>query len=131
MLAMEALRQVQKHYRNRALIIYAAVGAGLLLAGYRPVGKGLILGAVFSTVNFTLMGLALPYRCGQTRGRTFLVSLGSIWGRLVIMAVPLVMALKMAQFNLYAVVCGLFAIQLTILAEHLLQLVGRRPGKQE
>ena len=128
---MEAIRQVQKHYRRRALTIFTVVGAGLLLLGYRAVGKGLILGAVFSTVNFALMGLALPYRSGRTRGRTFLVGLGSIWVRLIILALPLVMALKTPQFNLYAVVCGLFAIQSIILAEHLLQLVDRRPKKQE
>lgn len=128
---MEAIRQTQRHYRNRALVVFTAIGAVLLLAGYRTVGKGLILGAVFSMLNFALMGLALPYRCGLTRRRSFLVALGSIWVRYILMAVPLVMALKMAQFNLYAVVCGLFAIQSIILAEHMWQMIRRRPGNQE
>ena len=112
-------------------MLFVVVGACLLFGGYRSAGKGLILGAVFSVINFFLMGIALPFQCGHAKGRTLLITLGSIGGRYLILAIPLIMAIKMEQFNFYAVVCGLFAIQLVMIADHLNRLVLGNRGKQK
>lgn len=95
------------------------IGLVMILAGQKPVGKGLILGTLFSVVNFILMGETLPIKMGKSRPKTFFFSLGSIVVRYLLMAVPLFLAIKMDQFNLVASVCGLFMVQLMILADHL------------
>jgi hypothetical protein len=127
----EAIRQTQKQYSSHALTLFIIVGACLLFSGYRSAGKGLILGAVFSVFNFILMGIALPFQCGHAKGRTLLIALGSIGGRYLILAIPLIMAIKMEQFNLYAVVCGLFAIQLVMIADHIIRQTRDSRRKQK
>ena len=120
---MDTLRLTQKRYCSAA--ITAAIFAGLLflLAGQEPVGKGLILGTVFSIVNFILMGETLPYRIGKSKRKTFLLALGSIYFRYIILAIPLIMAIKFEQFNLFAVIIGLFLVQLFIIADHLFRYI--------
>jgi hypothetical protein len=65
------------------------------------------------------MGETLPIKMGKSRPKTFFFSLGSILVRYLLMAVPLFLAIKMDQFNLVASICGLFMVQLMILADHL------------
>jgi len=115
---MEQIRKIQKRYCSTALAV--AIFAALLffLAGQKPVGKGLILGTLFSILNFILMGETLPMRLLKARGKTFLVSIGSISVRYLLLAVPLVVAIKVEQFNLIAAIWGIFMIQFVILSEH-------------
>ena len=94
------------------------IGLVMILAGQKPVGKGLILGTLFSVVNFVLMGETLPVQMGRTRQKAFFFSLGSIVLRYLLMAIPLFLAIKTDQFNLVASICGLFMVQLMILADH-------------
>ena len=61
-------RQPLKRYGTSALALSVAAGVLLVLAGFVPQGKGLVLGAVFSTINFALMAVALPMRLGRARG---------------------------------------------------------------
>ena len=98
----------------------AAIFAGflLILIDQKPIGKGLILGTVFSIANFILIGQTLPLRLGQSKGKTFLFSLGSIFFRYFIIAVPLIMAIKLEQYNLFSTIFGIFLIQFFILADH-------------
>ncbi len=93
------------------------------MAGQEPVGKGFLLGTVFSIVNFVLMGETIPLRLGNTKRKTFLVALGSIYFRYIILAIPLIMAIKFEQFSLFAVIIGLFLVQLLIIADHLLSYI--------
>ena len=86
-------------------------------------GKGLILGTVFSVINFILIGQTLPLRLGKSKRKTFLLSLGSIIFRYVLLAIPIVVAVKFEQFNLVAAIVGIFMIQVVILADHILSLV--------
>ena len=120
---MEALRQTQKKYCSRAITVAIFVGFFLILAGQKPLGKGLILGSVFSVVNFILIGETLPMRTGQSKKRTFLLSIGSILLRYFFLAVPLIMAIKLEQFNLSAVIFGIFMIQLVIFTDYLFNLI--------
>ena len=120
---MESVKQTQKKYGSRAIWFAIAVGFVFFLAGYKPIGKGLVLGTIFSVINFVLIGQALPLRIGHTKGKTFFVSLGSIFCRYVLMAIPLVVAVKFEQIDLVGAVVGLFMIQFVILADHVLKLV--------
>ena len=99
----------------------AAIVTGLILilAGQKPLGKGLILGTLFSVVNFILMGEFIPLQLGRTRPKTYLISFGSIAIRYGLMAVPLLVALKFDQFSLWTVICGVFMIQIVIMVDHI------------
>jgi hypothetical protein len=123
---MESVKQTQKKYGSRAIWLAIAVGFVFFLAGYKPIGKGLVLGTIFSVINFVLIGQALPLRIGHTKGKTFFVSLGSIFCRYVLMAIPLVVAVKFEQIDLVGAVIGLFMIQFVILADHVFKLVSSK-----
>ena len=115
---MEAIRQAQKKYGSRAMVTAILVGFCLILAGFKPIGKGLVLGALFSVINFVLMGETLPMRLGKSRRSAFFFSLGSLFFRLGLMAVPLIVAIRYDQFNLFAVIPGLLMVQAVILTDH-------------
>jgi hypothetical protein len=127
---METLRQTQKKYCTRAIMVAIFAGLLFILIDYKPIGKGLILGTVFSILNFILMGETLPLKIGKSKGKTFLFSLGSILLRYLILAVPLIVAIKFEQYNFIAVVIGIFFVQLFIMADHVLNLLGSARGKQ-
>ena len=120
---MEPVKQTQKTYGSRAIWLAIAVGFVFFLAGYKPVGKGLVLGAIFSVVNFIIIGQTLPLRIGHSKRKTFILSLGSIFCRYMLMAVPVVVAVKYEQFDLVGVIIGLFMIQIVILADHAFKLI--------
>jgi hypothetical protein len=127
---MEAVKQVQKKYSTWALTLSIIVGLVFILMGHKPVGKGLILGAIFSVLNFILMGKTIALKLGLSKGKTFSVSIGSIIFRYLLLALPLIAALKFKQFDLVAAIVGIFMIQLVILAEHVLALIPIIRGKQ-
>jgi hypothetical protein len=114
---MESIRKTQKKYCSRA--ITAAIFAGLffILAGQEAIGKGLILGTIFSIINFIIMGEMLPLKIGKSKNKTFFFSLGSIFSRYILLAIPLLIAVKSDQYNLISVVVGIFMVQFFILAE--------------
>jgi len=113
-----SVRQTQKKYGSRAMMLAIAGGMILILIGQKPVGKGLVLGAVFSVINFVLIGEALPITLGQSRNRAFLSFLGSILFRYALLAIPLFLAIRLSQINLASTVTGLFLVQMLILSDH-------------
>ena len=125
---MESIRQIQKKYCSQAMV--AAIIAGLLfiLVGQKSMGKGLVLGTLFSVVNFILMGELIPLQLGHTKPKTYMISLGSIFIRYGLLAVPLLVALKFEQFNLWTVICGVFMIQIVIMVDHLRKRFTSNPG---
>lgn len=120
---MEQIRQTQKKYCSLAIIIAIFAGFCFILAGYRPIGKGLVFGTLFSIFNFILIGETLPMRINKTRNMTLLLAFGSIFFRYGLMAIPLVLAIKLDQFNLFAAIAGLFLVQAVILGDHLQHLL--------
>lgn len=95
-------------------------GLLLILAGHQPIGKGLVLGSIFSVINFVLMGETLSMRLAKSKGKAFSLALGSIFFRYVLLAVPMVVAIKFEQFNIFATILGVFMIQLIILGDHVI-----------
>ena len=108
---------VQKKYGSRALIL--SIGAGLLCLsiGQKEVCRGLVLGGVFSAVNFALMGQFLRYRLNDNRKAATRRSLVALLTRYVLLAIPLVLAVKSERFNFPATAVGIFMVQLVILIE--------------
>lgn len=120
---MTAIRETQKKYCSLAIIIAIFAGISFFLLGLKPVGKGLILGTLFSILNFILMGESLPMKVGRTKNKTMALSFLSIFFRYGLMAVPLIAAIKLERFNFAATVCGLFMVQFVILADEVIRLI--------
>ena len=127
---MESIRQIQKKYCSKAMTTAIVVGVVLVLAGQNAVAKGLVLGTIFSIVNFILMGETLPLKLGKSNRMAFFWSLLSLLMRYAFMAIPLIVAIKFRQFNLIAVICGIFLVQAVILAETLLTTLSSFRNKQ-
>ena len=126
---MEAVKQVQKKYSSLALTLSIGVALLFILIGQKAVGKGLILGTIFSVLNFILMGKSIALNFGRSKAKTVSLSMASIIFRYLLLAIPLIAAVKFEQFNLIATIVGIFIIQLVILADHLLTLVPSVGGK--
>jgi len=105
------------------MITAILVAIALILAGQKGIGKGLVLGTLFSVFNFILMGETLPMRIGKPKGATYMLSFGSVLIRYVLMAVPLVMAIKMDGINIFSAIAGIFMVQLIILVDHFYRFV--------
>ena len=123
-----SIRQTQKKYCSRAMAVAIFAGLGFILIGQKGIGKGLVLGALFSVLNFILMGEMLPSRINESRTKASALSLVSIGLRYALMAIPVILALKLDQFNLPAVITGIFLVQIMILSEHVINFV--RPGRR-
>jgi len=106
------------------------VGLFLIIAGYKPMAKGLILGTLFSVLNFVIMGETLALRVSPSRTRSSVLSLGTAFFRYLILALPLIVAVKYDTFDLVSTVIGIFMIQLLVLGDHIAgAFVSRRkPG---
>ena len=120
---MEALKQTQKKYASRALTLAIIIGFFLILFGHKSMGKGLLLGTVFSVLNFILMGHSIALKLGRSKAKTFSIVLGSIFFRYLLLAIPLIVAIRFEQFHIVAAALGIFMIQLVILADHIRTLI--------
>ena len=123
---MEAIRDTQKRYGSAAMAIAIFVGLALIVAGYKPMAKGLILGTLFSVLNFVLMGETLALRISPSRTRSSALSLGTALFRYLILALPLIVAVKIDTFDLVSTVIGIFMIQLMVLGDHIVGAFGSR-----
>ncbi len=108
---------IQKRYGSRALVL--SIGAGLLFLGLgqKEICRGLVLGGVFSAINFALMGQLLHYRLVHNRKAAARRSFISLMLRYVLLAVPLILAVQSDRFSLPATIVGIFTVQLVILIE--------------
>ncbi len=122
---MEPIRQTQKRYCSQALVAAIIAGLIFILADQKPMGKGLILGTLFSVINFILIGEFIPLQLGKTKSKTAFISFGSILIRFGLLALPLILAINFEQFNLITAICGIFMIQIVITADHLRKSITR------
>ncbi len=120
---MKQIRETQKKYCSIAIAIAIFAGIVFILLDLKPIGKGLILGTIFSIFNFILMGETLPMRIGISRKRASVFSFLSILFRYGLLAIPLVLSIKFDRFHLAATVCGLFMIQFVILSDSVIRMV--------
>ena len=127
---MEVLKQTQKKYATRALILAIITGLLFILMGQKSMGKGLVLGTIFSVLNFILMGQSIALKLGRSKAKTFSIVLGSIFFRYLLLAIPLIVAIRFEQFHLVAAALGIFMIQLVILADHIRTLIPSLRRKQ-
>ena len=127
---MDVIKQTQKKYASRALILAIITGLFFILMGHKSIGKGLVLGTTFSVLNFILMGHSIALKLGRSKAKTFSIILGSIFFRYLLLAIPLIVAIRFEQFHIVAAALGIFMIQLVILADHIRTLIPPLRGKQ-
>ena len=114
----EGIRDTQKKYCSRAMVVAIVGGLVLILVGQKGLGKGLVLGTIFSVLNFIIMGELLPMQLGKTKGPTIVTALSSMGLRYALLAIPLVIAVKFDQIDIITTAIGIFMIQLVILSDH-------------
>lgn len=117
----EEVRETQKKYCSRAMVAAIVGGLILILAGQKGLGKGLVLGTIFSVVNFIAMGMMLPLVIGKTKGPAIASALMTKGLRFGLLAIPLVIAVKFDQIDIITTVIGVFMIQLVIVLDHIRQ----------
>lgn len=115
---MKISRELQKKYGSRVMLLAIAVWIVCYILDLPDIGRGFLLGAVASVINFALLGEFLARRMGLTGRKLQFNIYGSLAIRLVVMAVPLYLGIKFDRFNIFAVIVGLFMIQIMILAHH-------------
>lgn len=113
----------QRRLARRTFEFSVIIGVIVFAVGFKAVAKGLILGALFSVINFSMMAQVLPYQVGLNRRKATGLAFVSIFVRLGILAIPLIVALKSESFHWIAVAVGLFAVPIAIFID---QCIGQR-----
>lgn len=120
---MEAIHQIQRKIGSRAMVLAVIVGVAFILMGQKSIAKGLVLGSIFSVINFILIGEILPLIITTSRKRSVLFSFVSMLFRFLLLSAPLILSLKMESLNFVAAAVGIFMVQIMIMGEHLFRLV--------
>jgi hypothetical protein len=112
------VQELQKRICSWTLSGALVLAAVFLILGEKAVAKGLVLGTCFSIVNFMLMGKSIPMMLGRSRAKANAIGFGSMMLRYGVLAIPVVVAVTRASFDLFAVIVGVFAVQMMILLDH-------------
>ncbi len=111
------LQQFQRRLARKAFGASVIVAVVIFALGYTPIAKGLVLGALFSVLNFVVMASILPFQLGLKRRKATGFAILSIMLRLGLLALPLIIAMKSDSFQWTAVAVGLFVVPVTILID--------------
>lgn len=117
------VRELQKSYGSKAMVLAIGIALICLLVGHKAGCRGVILGALFSTINFVLMAQTFHAKIGPDRKRASIAALGNIIFRYTFLAIPLYLAIKFSRFDLMATVAGLFMVQVIILSDSIFRMV--------
>jgi len=123
---MEPVRELRRKYCPPALFIAILIAVILVFAGYRDMARGLVLGTLFSIVNFVLMGLSLQRRMQKTRRASTVVSFLLILVRFGVLMVPLLASIYYDRFHIVTTIAGLFMVQAVMLADAVGKMVTSR-----
>lgn len=118
----EEIKKAQKQYCSRAMFYAISAALILIIIGEKAIAKGLVLGTLFSVINFVIMGFLIPRQVAGSNKRTRAGSLAflSIFLRFSILAIPLIISQKVEAVNFFGTAVGIFMIQFTILFNNLI-----------
>jgi len=119
----QELQTLKKFQRQLSRTAFGATVVIALLCfgfGFKDVARGLLLGSLFSVLNFGIMAQALPRQIGFTRRKATAFAFVSIILRFGLLAIPLFIGFKFDDFNWIAVVIGLFAVPLAIFVDQVI-----------
>ena len=116
------MRDIQKKYCSQAMIAAIVAALVLIMFGEKSIGKGLVLGSLFSIINFIIMGQFIPLRLAQSQSKSkaSAIAFVSIFLRFAILAIPLIISIKVNAVHFAGVVIGLFMVQLLMLFDQLI-----------
>ncbi len=114
-----ATGQVQRRVCSWAALFAIVAALFFIVFQEKAMAKGILLGTLFSVINFILLGKSIPLALGQSRPKAGAIGLASILGRYVLLAIPMIIAIKSTSINFIAVVTGIFAVQIVTLFNYI------------
>ncbi len=108
------IHRVQKRFCSWAMTVAIFAAIGFIACGEKAVAKGLLMGTFFSVINFILMGRSISIILGKSRIKARFIGLASILSRFLLLAIPLIIAIKSVYFDFLSVIIGIFAVQIII-----------------
>ncbi len=78
---------------------------------------GLVLGAVFSCLNFILIPVGWRFGEAAERKRASVISLASIIFRYMLLSLPLILAAKSSSISFWSAAAGIMAVQIYLVAD--------------
>ncbi|MBW1973987.1 MAG: ATP synthase subunit I [Deltaproteobacteria bacterium] len=112
-------RRFHTRLSRQAFLVVVVLGLLFFVLGFKNVGRGLVLGGLFSIANFIVMAHLLPLQIGLQKKKTTVVAFASFTGRLFFLAFPIVVGFESDRFNVVSVIIGLFAVQFFIFLDRL------------
>lgn len=123
---MESIRQLQRRYCGGTLTVAVVLGIGCYLAGWPAMTRGIIVGSLFSILNFILLGKTMTRKLTDQRRGGALLTLVAQLGRYLLWAVPVIIAVKLPPVDLPATIAGLFMVPICIVMDSAFSLVRGR-----
>jgi hypothetical protein len=120
---METIRHLQKRYCGGALSLAVVLSLVVYLAGWPAITRGLLLGALFSALNFALLGKTMTQKLAGAHRRNTIVAVTAQAGRYLLWGVPVVIAVKLPPVDLPATITGLFMVPIFIIADSVFNLL--------
>ena len=113
------ISRFQKRISSWSTIIAIVVALLFVVFQEKAIAKGILLGTLFSIINFMLLGKSIPLALGKARTKASGIGLASILGRYALLAIPMIIAIKSTSISFIAVVVGIFAVQIVTLFNYL------------
>ncbi len=114
----DAITKVQKKICSWAMTSAIVLALVFIVLDEKAIAKGLVLGTLFSIINFVLLGRSIPMTLGQSVARARTIGLTSILCRYAVLAIPLILGVKLDALNFVAVVVGIFSVQIITLVDY-------------
>ncbi len=122
----DTIKELNKKICAGALFLGIAVSLIFLLLGNLAISKGFLLGTCFSIINFILLSSSMPFSWGNGRRYATGVYFVSIIVRYIILAIPVIIALKSNRFNLASTIAGIFSIQIVIFSYYIIRPIAEK-----
>jgi hypothetical protein len=123
---MEAVRALQKKYCPTAMFIAIIAAMAMIFMGYKDLARGLVLGTLFSIINFVLMGESIQLRVQRTRRSGTIASFILVILRFGLLALPVVISINYDKYHTVTTVAGLLMVQAVMLADAARKMVSSR-----
>jgi hypothetical protein len=123
---MEAVRALQKKYCPTAMFIAIIAAMAMIFMGYKDLARGLVLGTLFSIINFVLMGESIQLRVQKTRRSGTIAAFILVILRFGLLALPVVISINYDKYHTVTTVAGLLMVQAVMLADAARKMVSSR-----
>lgn len=116
----DGFARLQKRICTISITSSVVIAILFLLLHEKAIAKGILLGTIFSIINFLLLGKSLPLTLLKSRSKAGLIGLASRLIRFTVLAIPLIIGIKSSSFNFVAVTIGIFAVQIVLLIDNVI-----------